>query len=127
MRDPIPESVRRFILTSINSVPYLEGMLLLRGEPKRLWDSKQVAKRLYLSEKIAEQILGDLCEAGVIVRDADSAKYCYRPSSSDLRELIDQLAKIYARNVVAVTDLVHSNTAAKVQQFADAFKWRKDE
>ena len=33
-RDIIPDTIRRFILTSINSVPYLEAMLLLRSAPE---------------------------------------------------------------------------------------------
>jgi hypothetical protein len=40
--------------------------------------------------------------------------------------MLDRLAGIYARNLVDVTNLIHSKTSRKAQQFADAFKWRKD-
>jgi hypothetical protein len=66
-REPIPEDVRRFILTSITSVPYLEAMLLLRNEPARSWDHGSVAQRLYISEKAAAEPLSDLCAAGFLV------------------------------------------------------------
>jgi hypothetical protein len=43
-----------------------------------------------------------------------------------LRARIDQLAELYARHLVEVTLLIHSSLDRKAQQFADAFKWRKD-
>ena len=126
-RQPIPDDVKRFILVSIPSIPYLEAMLLLRGDPNRTWSSKQAAQRLYLSEKAANDLLVELHAAGVLHVEADeSLGYAYRPESEELREMIDRLADIYAKNLVDVTNLVHSKTASKAQHFADAFKWRKD-
>lgn len=125
-REPIPEPIRRFILACISSVPYLEAMLLLRTEPDRLWDSRQVAARIYAEEGVIQKILTDLAENGVLVATATHL-YRYEPTSAELRQTIDRLADVYAKNLVEVTDLIHSNTGKKVQQFADAFKWRKDE
>ncbi len=42
--EPIPEDLRRLILTAIPSVPYLEAMLLLRMAPERQWDTREVAQ-----------------------------------------------------------------------------------
>ena len=39
---------------------------------------------------------------------------------------IDRLADLYATHLVEVTHLIHSSLDRKAQQFADAFKWRKD-
>jgi hypothetical protein len=36
------------------------------------------------------------------------------------------VAKAYATNLVAVTDVIHSRLDRRAQQFADAFRWRKD-
>lgn len=52
-REPIPEDVRRFILTSIISVPYLEALLLLRNAPNQWWESATVAQRLYIVRLVA--------------------------------------------------------------------------
>lgn len=133
-RDEIPDEVRRFILTSIPSVPYLEAVLLLRGAPEDEWDSKRVAQRLYVSEKVAAELLSSLYEAGVLVLSDKSPPpgelqqtlYRYRPTAAALAATIDQLAQVYARNLIGVTNLIHANSGIKVQQFADAFKWRKD-
>lgn len=52
---------------------------------------------------------------------------CASPGSPPaLHALIDQLAALYAHNLVGVTHLIHSKLNKKAQQFADAFKWQKD-
>ena len=40
--------------------------------------------------------------------------------------MIDRVAETYTRQLVDITNLIHSKTSKKAQQFADAFKWRKD-
>jgi Mn-dependent DtxR family transcriptional regulator len=125
-REPIPEDVRRFILSSIISVPYLEALLLLRNAPDQSWDRTTVAQRLYISEKTATELLADLSAAGFIVVTKSESSYRYHPNSDELRQMIDQLAETYAKNLVEITNIIHSKTGKKAQQFADAFKWRKD-
>jgi hypothetical protein len=126
--DSIPEDVRRFILTSIPSVPHLEAMLLLRGDAGRSWTGRDIAKRLYLSEDAANQLLTDLWAAGMldVSTEKTPALYRYQPASAELRQAIDRLAAVYARNIVDVANLIHSVTSKQAQRFADAFKLRKD-
>ena len=126
-REPIPEDVRRFILTSITSVPHLEALLLCRYASDQPWDSPTIAQRLYISEKAAAELLADLRTAGFIVAiEPKAAFYRYHPGSDELRQMIDLLAETYSKNLVEVTNIIHSKTAKMAQQFADAFKWRKD-
>ncbi len=133
-REQIPGDVQRFILTSIPSVPFLEAMLLLRGGAcagtGRIYDARRLAKGLYLSEKAAAALLVELHEAGILACDvgdeAESVGYWYQPVSEDLDEMIACLADAYARNLVEITNLIHSKVGKKAQQFADAFKFRKD-
>jgi hypothetical protein len=51
---PIPEELRRFILTSVPSVPFLEALLLMRADQTQPWRSDTLAARLYVREKTAE-------------------------------------------------------------------------
>lgn len=123
----IPEDVRRFILTSIPTVPHVEAMLLLRSTPNERWDVRRVGQRLYVNDKLVETVLRDLCEIGVLEATPDhSPLYRYRPISEELRQTIDRLADTYKRYLVEVTNLIHSGLNKKAQQFADAFIWRKD-
>jgi len=124
----IPEDLRRFVLTSIPSVPFLEALLLMHADPARRWRRDTLAQRLYVREKTAETLLADLCAAGMAAPcDPPAADcYCYHPDGAALRERIDRLADVYATHLVEVTLLIHSSLDRKAQQFADAFKWRKD-
>jgi hypothetical protein len=124
----IPEDLRRFVLTSIPSVPFLEALLLMRADPDQAWRRDTLARRLYVREKTAEDLLADLCTARIAepwpAPDADA--YRYAPADEGLRDRIDRLADLYATHLVEVTHLIHSSLDRKAQQFADAFKWRKD-
>ena len=125
---PFPEDLRRFVLTSIPSVPFLEALLLLRANPTQQWHPATLAGRLYVRERTAEALLEDLCRAGMVAPCEAPAHDCYQynPTSSQLRERIDALANLYSRHLVEVTMLIHSSLDRKAQQFADAFKLRKD-
>ncbi|HEY8102460.1 MAG TPA: hypothetical protein VIF82_17100 [Burkholderiaceae bacterium] len=122
----LPSDVIRFVLTSIPSVPHLEAMLLLRQDAGIKWEAKEVGHRLYIPEKKAEALLHDLTEARILVCDDGTSTYRYLPASAELYELIDKLADVYAKNIVEVSNLIHSKADNHVQQFADAFKLRKD-
>lgn len=124
MSATISPEIRRFVLTSILSVPHLEALLLLRSAEADAWHSAAVAERLYVSETAARKLLDDLCKAGMIARREDG--YIFQPHSPVLRNSIDQLAEVYARHLVDVTHLIHSRIDRQAQQFADAFRWRKD-
>lgn len=127
-RPPIPEDLRRFVLTSVPSVPFLEALLLLRANPGQEWSGEMLARRLYTSERTALGLLDELHRSGMAQPCAEPHEhcYCYGPSSEALRERIDGLADIYARHLVDVTNLIHSTLDRKAQQFADAFRLRKD-
>ncbi len=127
-RLPISEDLRRFILTSIPSVPFLEALLLLRANPGQQWSGDTLARRLYTSERTGQGLLDELCRSGMAERCAAPHEqlYCYAPASEALRVRIDDLAENYARHLVDVTNLIHSTLDRKAQQFADAFRLRKD-
>lgn len=124
----IPEDIRRFVLSSIPSVPHLEALLLLRGATGP-WSAAAVAERLYMGERPATVLLDDLCQSGMAMATSEEfapTSYRYQPASELLRTTIDSLAAFYTRHLVEVTHLIHSKHDRKAQQFADAFKWRKD-
>ena len=123
----LPDDVRRFILTSVPSVPYLEAVLLLRADPRAPWDAAAVARRLYLPEPAAGELLRALASAGIAQPYPETpAAFGYEPATPELAAMLDAVAKAYGANLVKVTDLIHSRVDRRAQQFADAFRWRKD-
>jgi predicted transcriptional regulator len=126
-RESIPDDVKRFILTSIPSIPHLEALLLLRNNENLLWSSSDVARRIYISEKAAQTLLQELLAAGFVSdKSTDGQQYRYAPVNDELREMIGRLAQSYSKNLVDVTELIHSKINKRAKQFADAFIWRKD-
>jgi hypothetical protein len=93
---PIPEDLRRFVLTGIPSVPFLEALLLLRANAGRCWPSTEVAKRLYVRDRVAHGLLEQLCQAGMARESgsADAPSWCYHPATPATGELIDRLADL---------------------------------
>jgi DNA-binding MarR family transcriptional regulator len=122
MRMDIPDEVRRFILTSVPSVPYLEAMLLLREQPGRDWNASTLATRLYLPPERVAALLQELAEAG-FVTSSGSENWRWQPAP-EAGMLVDQLASVYSENLLGVTELIHSREERRAHQFADAFRWR---
>jgi hypothetical protein len=125
-REPVPEELRRFILTSIPSVPFLEALLLFRGARGEPLGVEAVARRLYLSEGAARQVVAQLREARVVLQEAGGDTHRFAPESVELAALLDMLAEFYRTHLVEVSDLIHDRAGRKAKQFADAFKLRKD-
>jgi hypothetical protein len=124
-RLPIPDEVRRFIFTSVPSVPFLEAMLLLRAGAAQAWDVASVAHRLYIPQQRAEELVAQLAQAGFVATDEDSGRWHWRPAP-ELRGLVDELARLYSENLVGVTELIHARQERRAHQFADAFRLRKE-
>jgi len=125
-KPPVPDEVRRFILASVPSVPFLEALLLLRSRPQESWDGALVARRLYVGDAHALALLQSLADAGVAGVGSDG-RYRYAPDDAGLREVIDALAATYSANLLGVTELIHSRLDKRAQQLADAFRWQKKE
>lgn len=126
-KGPIPEDIQRFILRNIDSVPHLEALLLLRYDPKAEWDAKMMAQSLYIGEAKAAEVLADLCASGIaVVQNVAKAVYSYKPTSTELKLTLDRLAEVYAKNLIEVTNLIHSKTGKKAQEFGDAFRWQNE-
>ena len=120
----IPEELRRFILTSVPSVPFVEALLLFRETPASPLPVERVASRLYIGPKQAAEIVGQLAAAGAIEASGD-AGHRYAPSA-ELAPMLELLATHYRANLVEVSALIHSRTSRVAHQFADAFRIRKE-
>lgn len=119
----LPPDVRRFVLTSIPSVPFLEAVLLLRSDPGANWDATSLARRLYVPERTATELLSQLRESGIAQDGRGTIRYA---PATELAELLDRVAHAYASDLVGVSSLIHSRIDRRAQQFADAFRFRKE-
>jgi len=99
--ESISATVRRLIAESIDSVPELEAILLLREKSARDWTATEAGERLYVSKTVAGYVLATLAERGFFVFDGE--RYRYQPASPERAAAIDELAATYARHLVEVT------------------------
>jgi DNA-binding IclR family transcriptional regulator len=122
----LPDDLRRFILTSVPSVPFLEALLLLRGRPDYAWSVAEVARALYVPEATAEGVAQALREVGLVEPDAAEAQRLhYRPRDAALAAMVDRLAEAYRVDLIGVTRLIHDRVQKNATRFADAFRLRK--
>lgn len=112
------------MLTSVPSVPYAEAVLLLRRHPDKAFTVADLARGLYVSERVAQELLDLVVENGVA--QPGEAGYRYQPRDEELAQAWNQFAASYAANLIGVTQLIHSGTHKSAQLFADAFKLRRE-
>jgi hypothetical protein len=119
----VPSDIRDFLLENIDSVAELEALLLLRRHTGEVWSVQRLADRLYIDTPSADVILARLVRQGLFTETAGTI--CYAPKNDGHRELVDRLVDTYARFLVPVSRIIH-NKHVRIQQFADAFRFRKE-
>jgi hypothetical protein len=123
----ISNDLKRFILTSVPSVPHLEAALMMHAQLGVTRTAAEVAARLYVPEKVAAELLRSLCAASILqCDDGQPPKYWFEPGNPTLDETLASLAEAYAVDLVGVTKLIHDATQKNAQRFAEAFRLRKD-
>jgi hypothetical protein len=123
--DPqLSAELRRFVLTSVPSVPFLEALLLLRSDTQQSWDARRLARELYIREQMALELLELLHAANLAARDEQG--WWRFAVQAESRPVVDELAAAYAADLIGITRLIHSQTERRAMRFADAFRWRKD-
>lgn len=121
--DVIPAEVRDFISARIDSIAQLEALLLLFRDHSQRWDGASIAKRLYIDPGLADDVLQKLSSRGLLVCEPQGFRF--RQDDHELYRLTEALSVHYARHLIPVTNLIH-NKPSRVQEFADAFKLKKD-
>jgi hypothetical protein len=120
----VPDEVRRFVNAAIPSVPFLEALLILKDQPSTAWEPAMLARRLYVSETVADQLLADLQIAGVTAPAPGGRGQRYA-ATGELAAMLDQVARYYTSHLVEITALIHNKGDRRARQFADAFRWKK--
>jgi hypothetical protein len=118
--------MKAFLLQHIDSIAQLEALLLLRADPTCTWSAETTAKRLYITTDEAAMVLEQLAADSFLTTPQDvPGGYQYHPASSEVAQMVDRVADLYAKYLIPVTNLIHAKPRTRVQEFADAFKLRK--
>ena len=114
-----------FILEHVDTVPHLEALLLLWNSRPRVWDTTEMAARLFVNESGAHSILSDLTRHGLVIAQADTpVRYLYLSSPENDR-LIEAVAYAYRTDLIRISTTIHSKASSGVREFARAFRFKR--
>ena len=121
----LPEDVERFIAEHVDNIEQLEILLLLRSQPSREFEPREVTAELRLGPDSAPLRLAGMAAHGFLASRPDPPRYQYAPDHGDKERAISQLAHCYAERRVSVITQIFSPRSDPVRSFADAFKLRR--
>lgn len=121
--NPTQKAVDEFILEEIDAIPHLEALLLLWNSRSREWSFEAMANAIYLSLDATQTVIADLERRGFVVL-TDNHRFLYR--STDRDQLIELVDKTYRREIVRISNMIHSKPAASLREFARAFRLKRD-
>lgn len=116
--------VERFILDEIDSVPHIEALLILWNSRPRSLPLEELSALLYLPEERTGQILEDLAQRNLA--GADAGRWTYNPAHPR-DHLMEDVDRIWRRELVRVSNMIHSKASPAVREFARAFRLKKDQ
>lgn len=119
-------AIHRFMRSAFGSIWSLELLLLLRSKPDHRWSRNELIESLRASEQVLTRSTADLVAAGLVAVD-ENGRASYAPSSPALQETVDAVATFYASRPAAVRRLIVGGAADSVVNFADAFRFRRDQ
>lgn len=123
----LPEDVAHFIDDQIDSVPHMEGLLLLWQTSTEAWSAERLAARIYVSPDTAAQILRDLARRQLVRATSENPdRFAYDGSWDAGDGLMLRVAAAYRQHLVQVADKIHSKASGAVREFARAFEIKKD-
>lgn len=119
--------VDRFILEQIDTIPHLEGLLLVWGKRPQAWSVDEMAAALYVPRELALQVLTDLVQRGLLEETPPPpTRYRYKSDSAERDSLIALVSETYRRELIRVSRMVHSKAPSAVRDFARAFRFTKE-
>lgn len=123
----IPARVLQFLAERIDTVPQLEALLLLWGDPQRLWSEEELAGRIYVGRQVAATIMQALQRQQLVTAEpASTIRYRYDPQWDPSGEVMPEVAAAYRRHLVPLATFIHSRASTAVREFARAFDLKKD-
>jgi hypothetical protein len=124
----IPDTVRAFILSSIDSIEQLEVLLLLRKHATREWTVAGVSAIVKTNPRSIAARLVVLHRLKLVAKRSDGAEelYTYAPDPVQ-RIAVDGLAQYYAYHSTRFVELIYSKPIESARLFAEAFRLRKSD
>jgi hypothetical protein len=124
---PDRQQVDRFIVDEIDSVPQLEALLLFWKNRPQVWSCESMAKSLYVSPDVSRDIIERLAQRHLITQvEGSRGEFALNADSEEKERLLASLDAIYRRELVRISNMIHTKASRGVRDFADAFRLIKE-
>ena len=115
--------VDQFVIEEIDSVPHLEALLLLWNSRPKQWSPEEMGKALYLTTEFTQAVLQDIVNRKLA--SGEAGRYAYE-SDPERDGIIQALDRVYRREIIRISNMIHSKASPAVRAFARAFRLKKD-
>jgi hypothetical protein len=123
--DPLSPALQQFISRYVRSVEQIEILALVSATPGKSWTVTEVFRAIQSSEQSVTASLEAFVKEGFLISETPS-QYRYSPSTADLGGGLAELVQAYHDRRVTIVEAIYKKPADAVQDFADAFKLRKE-
>lgn len=121
------EKIDRFLVEEIDTVPQLEALLLIWNRRPKKWYCSEIAKALYISQDLAQEVIRHLVQHHLLVQMEGSTEcYAIQADSEERERLFSDLDTTYRRELVRISNLIHEKASRAVRDFASAFRFKKE-
>ena len=125
MSPGVPDHVQELLHRCIASVRQLDLLLLLRETRDRDWSANELETALRSSATALDTDLSGLLQVGLVeVQPGPPTVWRYRAGPDDPK--VEALARCYRTHRTTVVRIIASSGRSSLDQFADAFRRRKD-
>lgn len=127
MTHDLPESLLRFIESTIPTYQAAEVLLFLAARPEREWKPEEIVvgmRPVVITVPAVKEYLA-LFKIRGIVKERDGC-FHYEPASPEIEGGIAALAHAYDTAPVTLIGTIYRMAESRIRSFADSFKLRKD-
>ena len=117
--------LRQFIARHIQSVEQVEILCLLSSAPGRTWTVPEVFRQIQSSERSVAETLTGFVKLELVTLELES-RYRYAPKTEELAQAAAALVAAYRERRVAVIEAIYTRPTEPLQNFAEAFRLRKE-
>ena len=121
------EQLEKFIAREIGSLEQLEILLFVSGNPHKWWTVQDIYNVVKSSPASVTDRLNEMVDRGFVRKETDSeTRYQFAPTDENVWNITSELRTAYKEKSVKVVQAIYSKPPDAVQEFAKAFRLRKD-
>jgi len=125
MAEPLSPDLLQFIARYIHSVEQLEILCLVSSAPSRPWTVAEVFHEIQSSEKSVTASLRKFEQDGFL-KAKENGTFNFSPATPALTDLVHELSRLYRERSVAIVESIYRRPLQPIENFAEAFRLRKD-